>query len=101
MFQKWIDKRKQDIVYLFQYWNKAQEHIFDWRLYTVNQNRFEGAIRAAGFTQERLAEKMGISANTLTTKKKKGTFTIAQVELVCSILGIDDPKDKCEIFLQT
>ena len=89
------------VVYLFQNWNIAQEQNIDWRLYTVNKNRFEGAIRAAGFTQERLAEKMGISANTLTTKKNKGTFTIAQVELACSILGIDDPKDKCEIFLQS
>ena len=67
----------------------------------INKNKFEGAIRTAGYTQERLAKEMGISANTLTTKKNKGTFTIAQVEKVCAILGIDDPADKCEIFLGT
>lgn len=67
----------------------------------INQNKFEGAIRAAGYTQEKLAKEMNISANTLTTKKKKGTFTLAQVDKVCTILGIEKPEDKCEIFLQS
>lgn len=65
----------------------------------INVNKFEGAIRAAGETQERLAEEMKISKNTFTNKKKKGTFTIAQVEWLCNRLGIVKAEDKCEIFL--
>ena len=65
----------------------------------ININKFEGAIRAAGTTQEKLSEEMNISANTFTTKKKKGTFTIAQVEWLCKRLGIATETEKCDIFL--
>lgn len=65
----------------------------------INQNKFEGAIRAAGYTQNRLANELNMSANTFTNKKKKGTFTIAQVEKICSVLSINKPEDKCDIFL--
>lgn len=65
----------------------------------ININKFEGAIRAAGTTQEKLAEEMSISANTFTTKKKNGTFTIAQVDWLCKRLEIVKEEDKCEIFL--
>ena len=65
----------------------------------INVNKLEGAIRAAGTNQERLSEEMGISANTFTSKKKKGTFTIAQVEWLCERLEISKPEDKCDIFL--
>lgn len=66
----------------------------------INGNKLEGAIRTQGYTQNRLAAEMNISANTFSTKKKKGTFTLAQVDQICSILKIDKPEDKCEIFLQ-
>lgn len=65
----------------------------------INQNRFEGAIRSAGTNQEALAEEMGMSANTFSTKKKKGTFTIAQVVWLCNRLEITKAEDKCDIFL--
>lgn len=65
----------------------------------INQNKFDGAVRSAGYTQVRLAKELGISKNTLTTKKKKGTFTIAQAMRICAILGISKPEDKCDIFL--
>ena len=65
----------------------------------MNQQKFEGAIRAAGCTQESLSKEMGISANTFSTKKKNGSFTIAQVEWLCVRLDITRPEDKCEIFL--
>ena len=77
---------------MFQKWNGRKCKM-------INECKFEGAIRAAGFTQNRLAEKMGISANTMSSKKKKGTFTLAQVEQMCTILGIEKAEDKCEIFL--
>ena len=65
----------------------------------INTNKFEGAIRSAGTTQEQLAEEMHISPNTFTNKKKNGTFTIAQVCWLCERLTIVKPEDKCEIFL--
>lgn len=65
----------------------------------INTNKLEGAIRAAGTTQEKLAEEMHISANTFSTKKKKGTFTIAQVDWLCKRLEIVKEEDKCDIFL--
>ena len=65
----------------------------------INVNRFEGAIRSAGTTQERLAEEMHMSANTFTNKKKKGTFTIAEVEWLCGRLDIARAEDRCDIFL--
>lgn len=65
----------------------------------INQNKFDGAVRSAGYTQGKLAEMMGISANTFSTKKKKGTFTIAQVEWLCNTLHLEKPEDKCDIFI--
>lgn len=65
----------------------------------INQNKFDGAVRSAGTTQGRLADEMKISANTFTNKKKKGTFTIAEVEWLCTRLGIVKAEDRCEIFL--
>lgn len=65
----------------------------------INVNKFEGAIRSAGTTQEQLAEEMKISPNTFTNKKKNGTFTIAQVSWLCKRLNIEKAEDRCEIFL--
>ncbi len=65
----------------------------------INVNKFEGAIRSAGTTQEQLAEEMNISPNTFTNKKKNGTFTIAQVSWLCDRLNIVKAEDRCEIFL--
>lgn len=65
----------------------------------INQNKFDGAVRSAGCTQGMLAEEMNISANTFSTKKKKGTFTIAEVLWLCTRLRIDKPEDRCDIFL--
>jgi len=65
----------------------------------INVNKFEGAIRAAGFTQRTLAKAMGISENTFGTKKKKGTFTLAQVQQICDLCKISSADDKCDIFL--
>ena len=65
----------------------------------INVLKLEGAIRTKGYTQGKLAEELNISANTFTTKKKKGTFTIAEVERICTILEIVKAEDKCDIFL--
>lgn len=65
----------------------------------INVNKLEGAIRTKGYTQGRLAEELEMSANTFSSKKKKGTFTLAEVDKICSILEINNPENKCEIFL--
>lgn len=65
----------------------------------INQNKFSGAIRAAGYTQKKLAEELRMTQNTFTTKKKNGTFTLRQVDLLCQILQINKSEDKCNIFL--
>ena len=91
-FQKWIDKEIILVVYLFRKWNKEEEAV-------INVNKFEGAIRSAGTTQEQLSEEMHMSANTFTNKKKNGTFTIAEVDWLCRRLKIVRLEDKCDIFL--
>lgn len=65
----------------------------------INQNKFDGAVRAAGYTQGKLADMMHMSANTFSAKKKKGTFTIAEVEWLCDTLQINKPEDRCDIFM--
>ena len=65
----------------------------------INVNKFNGAVRAAGHTQRTLSKALNISENTFSNKKKKGTFTIAQVEKICSLCNVNRPEDKCEIFL--
>lgn len=65
----------------------------------INQPKLEGAIRAAGYTEGRLAKEIGMSANTFSTKKKNGNFTLAQVEKICNLVEIVKPEDKCDIFL--
>lgn len=65
----------------------------------INIPKFEGAIREAETTQQILADEMHMSKNTFTNKKKKGTFTIAEAEWLCSRLNIVQPERRCEIFL--
>ena len=80
---------------MFQKWNIKLNR----RESMINKPRFEGAIRSKGTTEGRLAKEMGMSANTFSTKKNKGTFNIAEVEWLCRRLEIVKPEDKCDIFL--
>ena len=65
----------------------------------INIPKFEGAIREAETTQGILAEEMHMSANTFSNKKKKGTFTLAEVAWLCKRLKIVKYERRCEIFL--
>ena len=66
----------------------------------INKNRLMGAIVSSGFTQRSLAQKMGISKNTLNNKiNGRGYFDTQQIDMICEVLGISDDKDKIEIFL--
>ena len=65
----------------------------------MNQNKLRGRIVANGFTQAQLAGMLDMTEGTFSSKMKKGSFTIAQVDRLCEILHIDLPDEKCDIFL--
>lgn len=66
----------------------------------VNTMLLKGKIVANGLTQRVLAEKMKISENNLSAKiTGKSEFDLSQVMMLCEILNINDPDEKCKIFL--
>lgn len=68
----------------------------------LNKNLLRAAIAASGYTQERLAESIGISSNTLSSRMV-GTscFNTDEIDKICSVLGITTNEQKAEIFLAT
>lgn len=66
----------------------------------LNKNLLRAAIAASGYTQERLAESIGISSNTLSSRMV-GTscFNTDEIDKICSVLGITTNEQKAEIFL--
>lgn len=68
----------------------------------INRNLLKAAIARAGFTQEKLAESVGISANTL-SKRIQGAsfFNTDEIDKICSILAIESNEEKANIFLAT
>lgn len=66
----------------------------------LNKNKLRSAIAEAGYTQGRLAEAIGISKNTMSSKVNgKSCFDVNQVDMICRVLGIIDPNRKADIFL--
>jgi DNA-binding XRE family transcriptional regulator len=66
----------------------------------LNANSLKGAIAEAGYTQGKLAEKLGVSVNTLSAKiSGKTKFTIDEAALICKVLDITDEKRIVHIFL--
>jgi DNA-binding XRE family transcriptional regulator len=66
----------------------------------VNSNLLKSKMVAAGYTQRTMAEAMKISKNTLNSKVNgKSCFDTDQVTLVCELLNITNPSEKCAIFL--
>ena len=61
----------------------------------LNRNLLKAAIAKAGFTQERLAESIGISSNTLSSRMV-GTD---EIDKICSVLHIVHNNEKADIFL--
>lgn len=63
-------------------------------------NKLKGKIAEAGYSQRSLAEKLGISKNTLNAKVLgKTPFNTLEIEKICKALGIHDPVEKASIFL--
>lgn len=66
----------------------------------IQRNKLLGKMAERGYTQQRLAEELGMSKNTLSYKiNGKGVFDTDDVKVICDKLNIIDPKEKVEIFL--
>lgn len=66
----------------------------------LNKNLLRSAIARAGMTQERLAEAIGISSNTLSAKLLgKSFFDTEEIDRICEVLSIVDNNEKADIFL--
>lgn len=66
----------------------------------LDANKLRGKIAAAGLTQHELAERIGISENTLSASMTgRRPFTIPEVEAMCQELGITKGSEKAAIFL--
>lgn len=66
----------------------------------LNRNLLKAAIAKAGFTQGQLAECIGISSNTLSSRMV-GTshFNTDEIDKICSVLHITCNSEKADIFL--
>lgn len=68
----------------------------------MDRNKLKGLIVMAGLSQRKLAEKMGVSKNTLNMKiNGKRPFNTDQIDLICDILNIQSDDEKAQIFLSS
>ena len=66
----------------------------------TNTKLLNSKIVLEGYTQRSLASKAKMSKNTLNAKiNNRASFDTNEIELLCSLLHIYDPVEKCEIFL--
>ncbi len=68
----------------------------------LNRNLLKAAIVKAGYTQAQLAERIGISANTMSSRMV-GTshFNTDEIDKICSALQITCNSEKADIFLSS
>lgn len=57
----------------------------------VNVNELKAAIVRKGYCQKDVADKLGITARTLSSKMKKGVFGSDEIEILIEYLSIDNP----------
>lgn len=66
----------------------------------LNSKEFKGKMVARGYTQKELAKKLNMSENALSLKiRGKNSFTLDEVEKICGVFELEEPGDKCKIFL--
>lgn len=66
----------------------------------LSKNLLKAAIAKAGMTQERLAENIGISSNTMSSRiNGTSCFNTDEIDKICDTLGIVNNYDKAAIFL--
>ncbi|MEG0430274.1 MAG: helix-turn-helix transcriptional regulator [Anaerovoracaceae bacterium] len=60
----------------------------------MNRNLLRGRIAEKGLTQQELANKIGISNNSLSRKMLgKRQFALGEVIRICDVLEIENPKE--------
>lgn len=59
----------------------------------IKINELKGRMTVKGYTQEMLAEKLGITSKTLGAKMKKGVFGTDEAEAIIELLEIINPAD--------
>lgn len=68
----------------------------------LNKNLLKSVIVKNGYTQERLAEVIGMSANTLSSRiTGASSFNVDEIDKICEVLGIVDNNEKADIFLSS
>lgn len=66
----------------------------------LNSNKLRGKISEAGLSQRKLAQLIGISENTISSKMNHhGCFDTNEIDRICEALGITSDSEKVEIFL--
>ncbi len=66
----------------------------------LNKNLLKGAIAEKGLTQGRLAELIGMSENTLSSRMVGSSpFNTDEIDEICKVLEIENNNKKAEIFL--
>ena len=66
----------------------------------LNRNLLRAAIAANGITQEKLAESIGISPNTLSSRMLGAScFNTDEIDKICEVLRITSNEQKASIFL--
>lgn len=66
----------------------------------LNKNLLKAAIVKAGTTQEKLAENIGISPNTLSSRMTGAScFDTDEIDKICEVLNIVNNSEKADIFL--
>lgn len=66
----------------------------------MNERELRAMMVRAGYCQKTLANQMGMSPKSLSDRiHGKKPFDTGQIEVICSILGIDDDAVKAQIFL--
>lgn len=57
----------------------------------IDTNKLRGIIAERGMSQQKVAEKLGVSRRTFYLKMKKGEFSSSEMSALCTILSIKEP----------
>lgn len=64
-----------------------------------NEHKLKAKMIDAGYTRESFAKALNISLSTLNSRMKGYTFfNTDEIESICDLLKLDDPRDKLIIF---
>ena len=65
----------------------------------VKVNVIRSRLALLGMSQKNLADRLGISKNTMSSRMTgKSSFTVAEMDMICEILGFDRMTEQRDIF---